>query len=47
MHHEPPESFQRWIDISKGRRPSVSGLDVACHEGWFSLQIAQRSTRLV
>jgi len=31
----------------QGRWPSVSCLDVACHEGWFSLQIAQRGARLV
>jgi tRNA (mo5U34)-methyltransferase len=31
----------------KGRWANVSCLDIACHEGWFSLQIAQRGARKV
>jgi tRNA (mo5U34)-methyltransferase len=31
----------------KGRWHDVSCLDVACHEGWFAFQIAQRGARLV
>jgi tRNA (mo5U34)-methyltransferase len=31
----------------QGRWPSVSCLDVDCHEGWFSLQMAQRGARLI
>ncbi len=31
----------------QGRWPNVSCLDIACHEGWFSLQIAQRGARSV
>lgn len=30
-----------------GRWHTVSCLDIACHEGWFSLQVAQRGARLV
>jgi tRNA (mo5U34)-methyltransferase len=31
----------------QGRWPSISCLDIACHEGWFSLQIAQRGAGMV
>jgi len=31
----------------KGRWRDVSCLDVACHEGWFAFQIAQRGAKLV
>jgi tRNA (mo5U34)-methyltransferase len=31
----------------QNRWSNVSCLDIACHEGWFSLQIAQRGARLV
>jgi tRNA (mo5U34)-methyltransferase len=31
----------------EGRWREISCLDVACHEGWFSFQIAQRGARLV
>src|SRR5690242_17581760 len=30
-----------------GRWDKVSCLDIACHEGWFSLQVAQRGARSV
>jgi tRNA (mo5U34)-methyltransferase len=30
-----------------GRWPEISCLDVACHEGWFALQIAQRGALAV
>lgn len=34
-------------DHFKERWQMVSCLDIACHEGWFSFQVAQRGARLV
>jgi len=31
----------------EGRWQNISCLDVACHEGWFALQVAQRGARFV
>lgn len=48
IHESRAQSIFPFLDrYFGGRWQEISCLDVACHEGWFALQVAQRGARLV
>jgi tRNA (mo5U34)-methyltransferase len=48
IHQSRVQCILPFLDKTfEGRWRDVSCLDVACHEGWFAIQIAQRGARFV
>jgi len=48
IHESRVQSILPFLDRHFERRwPEVTCLDIACHEGWFAFQIAQRGARFV
>jgi len=48
IHHTRSRMLDAVLDEGfKGREPSATAIDLACHQGWFSCQLARRGFREV